>query len=499
MKRKLLALVLVLATLVSMSSIAVAQAEEPLKLSAICALYSAAPAKDSDFWKWMEETYHVDYDVEWVASGSLSEKLGVLFSTGDIPDVVQVTSTTDPIVVNAINEGMFYDLTDLIGDYDNLAALSKNGWNNSAVNGRNYVLPRTRGQYNCTMYVRGDILDEMGVGVPVTISEYVAYFRYLKANYPDMIPVAMNMDQMIEFFQGAFGDGSRNPVYTEDGEGILWYGLTDAYASYIQWLADLYAEGLFGSEFVLYNQDTNSDLFLSGLTGIRYQNIWHYYRLDNALRQTPGLEKAYLKMALSVTSDDGKYISVNYDAGFYGGLLLNANLSEEKVRAILDFFNKTADPAMYNTFRYGIEGVHWNMVDNYPVATEKGAEEVTNSFYSPFVLATSTYDKVISPLADGAFNDSVIANLADYDAQVAKINGVPLELFDVITSGTWSENWGFQSEEFNAYVTETIQGQHSIDDLKAYQQKIKDEDWAKEAFKEFAVSFTQHGLDEYMK
>lgn len=498
MKKSLLSLVLALAVIFcSVGMIAVAE-EAPLHITGVAALYSSAPEADSDFWKWMEETYNVDYDVEWIASGSLTEKVGMLCNTGDLPDIIQTTTTTDPIIVNAINEGMFYDLTDLIPEYENLAALSQDSWNNSATNGRYYCIPRSRGQYNCSMFVRGDILDEMGVDVPVTLSEYENYFRYCKENY-NMIPLTIMKDQLDEFFLGVFGDGSRNPVYTEDGNGIVYYQLTESYAKFVEWLQKMYSEGLYGSEFPLYTGDTNSDLFLTGQTAMRYQNIWHYYRLETTLQALEGYENSSLKLALYATSDDGQNISLNYDAGFYGGLFLNAELEEEKVRAILDFLNKTADPDVYNIHRYGIEGVHWNMVDGLPVATEQGAKEVTNSFYSPFCLSTATYDKVISPLADSAFNNKVIAELAAHDEAVAKINGVPLRIFTVITSESWSANWGYYSTDFDAFVAETIAGKHTIDELRAKQAELAAEDWAQDAFAEFKTSFEEHKLDKYLE
>lgn len=497
MKKSLLALFLAVAlTLGMVGCVGAVAEEEPLHIDGIAALYSSAPEKDSDFWKWMEDYYNVDYDVEWISSGSMTEKIGMLCSTGELPDIVQTVSMTDPIIVNAVNEGMFYDLTDLIPEYENLAGLSENAWNNSSVNGRNYCIPRSRGQYNCTMFVRGDILKEMGVGVPATLSEYKDYFRYCKEHY-DMVPFTVPMDQIDEFFLGAFGDGSRNPVYTEDGTGIVWYQFTESYAKMIEWLQELYNEGLFGSEFALYTQDTNSDLFLTGQTAIRYQNIWHYYRLQTSLQAVPGFENSWLEMAQYATSDDGQYKSLNYDVGYYGGLLLNAELSEEKVRAILDFLNKTADPAMYNIHRYGLEGVHWNMVDGYPKATEKGSAEVTNSFYSPFCLATATYDKVISPLCDAEFNNKVIEDLKVYDSVADSIDGIPLRIFQVISSDTWAANWGYYSTEFAGYVTETIAGNHTIDELRAYQAELAAEDWAQESFVEFAKSFEMHHLDSF--
>ena len=152
---------------------------------------------------------------------------------------------------------------------------------------------------------------------------------------------------------------------------------------------------------------------------------------------------------------------------------------------------------MYNIHRYGIEGVHWNIVDGYPKATEKGKAEVTNSFYSPFCLATATYDKVISPLCDAEFNNKVIEKLKVHDSVVDSIDGIPLCIFQVISSDTWSENWGYYSTEFDGYVTETIAGNHTIDELRAYQAKLAAEDWAQESFVEFAKSFEMHHLDKF--
>lgn len=494
MKKSLLLMVLVLAMVLS-SFGSCAVAEEALAINGMAALYSSAPEKDSDFWKLVEEKFNVDYDVEWVPSGDINQKIALVCNTGELPDIVNPTSVTEPIILNAINEGYFYDLTDLIPDYPNLVNISQNAWNNSSVNGRNFCIPRSRGQYNCTMFVRGDILAEMGVDVPVTLTEYEEYFRYCKETY-NMIPFTVPMDQIDEFFLGAFGDGSRNPVYTQDGNGVVFYKLTESYAKMIEWLQKLYAEGLYGSEFALYTQDSNSDLFLTGQTAMRYQNIWHKYRLETSLQAVPGYENSNLVMATHATSDDGVYKTLNYDTGYYGGLLLNADLSEEKDRAILAFLNETADPANYNLFRYGIENVHWTMVDGLPSATEKGAAEITNSNYGPFILSTATYDKVISALADSAYNKAVIEELKSYDDCAATIEGIPLRIFTVISSDTWAENWGYEETEFKAFVAATIAGEHTIDELRDYQAELAAKDWAQEAFVEFKESLDMHKLVE---
>ena len=97
MKKSLLALFLAVAlTLGMVGCVGAVAEEEPLHIDGIAALYSSAPEKDSDFWKWMEDYYNVDYDVEWISAGSMTEKIGMLCSTGELPDIIQTVSMTVP-------------------------------------------------------------------------------------------------------------------------------------------------------------------------------------------------------------------------------------------------------------------------------------------------------------------------------------------------------------------------------------------------------------------
>ena len=108
MKKPMLALFLAVALTLGMVGCVGAVAEgEPLHITGLAALYSSAPEKDSDFWKWMEDYYNVDYDVEWSSGDNMTEKIGLLCSTGELPDIIQTISMTDPIIVNAVKEGMF--------------------------------------------------------------------------------------------------------------------------------------------------------------------------------------------------------------------------------------------------------------------------------------------------------------------------------------------------------------------------------------------------------
>lgn len=469
--------------------------EKPVEISMLLIQYNQPPREDGEFWKWMESTYGVDLKIEWVAESSYNDRLALALSTGDIPDIVQIPQTTAAPVVNAVNSGLLKDLTPYLDfdKYENLGKISSASWTNSKIDGKYYVFPRSRGQYNVCLFLRGDMLDQMNMEVPSTIDELTEYFRGIKALQPDMIPLPMEVDTITSFAAGAFGPGEILPVFTEDKTGIIDHHLTDAYADCIEWLSELYAEGLYASEFALYKTDRNQEVVLAGKGGARHQNVWHRYRLSTELQKA--VPDGYFVPCFGVSTDKGQ--TVEYDAGLYGGYGVSADVSEEKLLKILDFYNSTSDPEMYNTFTYGLEGTYWNMVDGFPKLTELGNKEVTNSFYGPYVRATFLYDKVDSPLADADYNKETREMVKKVDELAANIDGAPFKLFNIISSNAWSEWWSVNKGEFEGYVADTITGKHSIEDFRKYQADILALDEIQTANKEYKASYDSFGLADF--
>lgn len=489
----------VLAILVAMMVLltsSVVLAEEPLKISSIDTLYQQAPAEDGAFWKWVEETFNVDYTVEWVPSAGYDDKISLMLNTGALPDTIYVSSVSGPAVQKAARDGMFYDLTDLITPekYPNLANLNPTAYQISKIDNRNYFLPRTRGQYNMAIFVRSDIVKEAGLESIKTIADFEAYLYYIRDNYPDMVPLALTLTNLRSYFLGAFGHGQITPVYTEDGEGIVEEQLTESYAKLIEWAQKLYKDGVYASEFALYTNSRTEELFEGGLTSMECKNIWHRYRLADTIKKVD--PEANVEMVLSFTGTDGN-VAMFYDSGLLGGRAFNADLPLEKVEKMLEFYDKTADPAMYNNFRYGLEGIHWTMVDGFPAVTEQGTAEVTNSIYGPFVLATNLYDKVDSPLASAEYNLETRELVKELDKAAADFGACPVRLFTVLQSDAWADFWSVYSADFNNYVAETVMGNHTIDEFRAYQQKFIEMDDVQQAFREFKANYDELDLGNW--
>ncbi|MBW7454000.1 extracellular solute-binding protein [Paenibacillus sepulcri] len=459
--------------------------EAPLVLKGMANLYQQAPAKDSDFWKSMEKEFNVDYSVDWVPADNYQQKLDLVLASGDIPDIMQVTSITAPSVLKAVKAGAFWDLTTELGDFSKYPNFkqytNQNAWVLSKVNGENYFIPRTRGNLDSALFIRQDWLDKLNLQVPTTIEEFENVMKVIAQSDPDgngkidtigTIPVS-------GFFAAAFG--TRDPFRDSNG-GIIHANLTSNYADYVQYMRDLYADGAIPKEFALINGTQQQEMFTTGRSATFVKNAWHKYDMEQDLQKTqPGA-----KLTLIPYLEGPKGYAHIYDLGYFGGMVISKKVDEKKMQRILQFFNATTDEKYYNFVNFGIEGVNYTMQDGFPSLTDLGKKEVNSSFNAPFIFSTAEFAKVDSPLAPMSYNLQTreeMKALYDIDAKV--------ELFNVLQSDSWSSAWSRVQDEFESMEAKAITGAISMDEFRAYQEKLlQDPDVIKSAT-EFAASYDQ--------
>ena len=140
--------------------------EEKLKLTATLIQYSETPSEE--LWSYIEDYLNVEYDIDWVPQGqAYTDKINIILSSGDMREIMFTTSVTLPTVLKAARGGMFADLTPVLGDFSrwpNLKQVNPGAWLTSKVDGKNYLFPRSRGNYDMPIaHVRGDWLDALGM------------------------------------------------------------------------------------------------------------------------------------------------------------------------------------------------------------------------------------------------------------------------------------------------------------------------------------------------
>jgi putative aldouronate transport system substrate-binding protein len=392
---------------------------------------------------------------------------------------------------------LFADFTDVLGDFSawpNLAAINPDAWQNSKINGRNYLFPRSRGYYNVAVaMIRTDWLEELGMEMPTTTDEFADYLIGVSKADLDgngKVDTIGTTNAVNWIFPSAFGDGMRIPVYSDNG-GIVHYYLTESYVGYLEYYRNLYAEGALAQEYALISGTQSAEMFYVGKSATYLKNMWHQVRLEDEVQKTDPDGKVGFIMSLK--GPDG--YAFNYDKGFFGGMTVSAAVSDEKLMRIVEFMDQTSAEENYNFCTFGLEGVHWNLVDGFPQLTEQGQTEVTNSFYSPYTLATNLWAKVDSPLAT---NEENLANREKSKAldTVAAEYVSPLNMFDVIISESWASFWSKVSAEFEAFEVDVISGAKTIEDFRAYQQELLSDPEVQASFLEYKASYEEFGFPE---
>ncbi len=370
---------------------------------------------------------------------------------------------------------------------------NQNAWVLSKIKGKNYIVPRTRGNLDSGLMIRKDWLDKLGLKVPETMEEFKDAITKIVQSDPDgngandtigLLPGVENMDG---FWPAAFG---TRDIERDANGGIIYERLTDKYANYVDYMRELYSNGAVAKEFALIKGQQAEELFLSGKSATYVKNAWHLYRLNEESKKTdPNAEVVlipYLK------GPDG--YSHIYDLGYFGGMAISAKCSEEKVKQILKFFDTTCAEENYNFVNYGIEGVQWTMVDDTPALTERGEKEVTNSFNAPFIFAANEFAKVDSPLADKAFNESTRETMKKLYTMGG--TGGKIDKFNVLQSNTWTNVWAKCTDEFASMETKAISGAITMQEFKDYQKELRENEDFKKAFQEFSQSNEEFFGDE---
>ncbi|TDF95046.1 extracellular solute-binding protein [Paenibacillus piri] len=458
---------------------------EPLVIKGMANLYSQAPTKDSEFWKKMEQEFNVNYTVDWVPADTYQQKLDLVLASGDIPDLMQITNTTAPSILKAAKAGAFWDLTPYLGDFSKYPNFKKytnqNAWVLSKVNGKNFFVPRTRGNLDSAVFIRQDWLDKLNLKAPATLEQFADVVKTIAKSDPDGNGKADTIGVLPNagYFAAAFG--TREPVRDSNG-GILHTNLTANYADYVQYMRELYQAGAIPKEFALINGTQQEEMFMTGRSATFVKNAWHKYRMEQENQKTqPGAKVTILPYLKGPRG----YAHI-YDLGYFGGMAISKKVDEKKMLRILDFLHATSDEKYYNFVNFGIEGIHYVLKDGFPSLTDAGKKEVNSSFNAPFIFSTAEFAKVDSPLAPMSYNLQVREEMKALYKIDAKI-----ELFNVLQSDAWSSVWSKVKDEFASMEAKAISGAITMDEFKAYQKKLLENPDVVKSASEFAKSYEE--------
>ena len=390
------------------------------------------------------------------------ENVNLSFTSGSIPDVIELGSTYYPTY--AVN-GALWDMTD--------------AWNNSELKASGNVdekyvdalkiddklfgFPMTKGNGTIT-YLRGDWMEKLNLEVPTNYEEFLTVLRAFRDNDPDgngvddTIPISaaglIGDETPYDIYLREFYQDARPDIIEVDGkfvDGMLEPNMKDA----LKRMQDAYAENLIDKEVITNKTSTVRDKFFDSKVGVfnYWAGTWNFNLQKNlqaanpegtVVPMPPIAETKYIERvptALAITNQ-----AVNPEGIF---------------EYFISYSHDSGEGQML--FTRGVENFHYEEKDGKIVQmpqTESPDKPFEKSFYSPELSFTNFEDPIeLDPL--------VTSSLEMFEAN-SDINSLPL------ISETISNNLPEIQTLRKQYIANIVTGDLSVDEgLEKYESDSK--------------------------
>ncbi|MFC1960789.1 extracellular solute-binding protein [Chloroflexota bacterium] len=257
---------------------------EPITLTILLRqTQNVASFEDNDFTRWVEEQTGISLEFE-VAPQSESEaraKLNITLAGDDLPDIIAGMPFSAASLAQTGTNGQALPLNDLIEQYgyESKRMLEDDRpFYRSLItspDGNIYGLPDVNECFHCfasqKMYVYGPWLDALGLEAPTTTQEFKDMLIAFRDQDPngngeaDEIPMSGAASvgwhtSVEEFLMNSFVFYQRIDVNSDrlmlDDDGMIQASYTqDGYKEGLQYMADLYAEGLIDPNALIQDRD----------------------------------------------------------------------------------------------------------------------------------------------------------------------------------------------------------------------------------------------------
>jgi putative aldouronate transport system substrate-binding protein len=417
---------------------------------------------------------------------SETERLNTMFASGVMPDFVNApywssTSNEGFVIRKAALEGMIYDISPVLDQYPNIKRLFEVGVAkdylqfdvfNPEYEGKIYVIPQqtpsddprdiTNWAYG--IFGRKDILEALDVdpaSIDTTEKLYDLAVKIKEGGFKDaagkdVIPMGTSHNGWNYWgFLDGFGDGYHLSSYRqlEDGSIVNTF-FTQRTIDQTLFMRKLVAEGLMDVEAFSNTDTMGKEKMAIGKCALF---SFHAPYLVETMRETlykTNPEMEYVRVGpLKMT--DGNIVTAVEKVGRTGSpvhFIAASSEKKEEVLRFLDFINSEEGRLLA---RYGIEGVHYDMVDGFPTVKPELREEWAENPAARRNLGIGVYEQFI-----GAYDyDSKYPMPEDQKNQWDKMldslrAGVPIVQFDKVSVGFLDR--GYPKMEEYRDLTSTI-------------------------------------------
>ncbi len=384
----------------------------------------------------------VDIKVMSVSNTGYAEKLNMLYSSEDLPDIFVTPAWDEPSTYRRwIKDGAVADLSEYVTQekYPNVyARLKEFDFLKDTLyyaDGHHYAIPLPtipmHGLFIRTDWIEnlnnklGSILEAENIA---TAAEYAAqpdkYAQY-RFGIPDTLP---------QFYRLAYAftkydpDGNgRNDTYgytcctsnmwyngwifeamshadlhdstywgyveTADG-GIASSWVTEGNKQGVYFLNKLYQEGIMDPDYITLTEPDARTSFIQGNVGMYMENFYYNSILVSFMEAYGKTMEEAQKMFTCIVPPAGEFgeRGARSNPGFWDAVCISGNLSDRKIGLALGFLDWLMSEEAHELFTWGIEGVHYKVEDGKRVSLmgkdEHGFNKTLETFDNAFPIGS---------------------------------------------------------------------------------------------------------------
>ncbi|RAU93561.1 extracellular solute-binding protein [Paenibacillus sp. YN15] len=336
------------------------------QISIMLPLHQSTPPPDSLIREIQTRTGY-KLDIKWIPDEVYSNRLMNNLESKETSQAVFVKPTDLTAIKNAIRSDMFWNIGPYLDHYPNLRALERFSAKLMTIDGKIYGLYNERPESRQGVIIRKDWLNALGLTEPKTLDELYRVLKAFTEQDPDGNGKAdtVGLTDRNDLYYGAFKTlssyfGTPNGWALSDGKLTPEFA-TPEYMNTMNYMKKLYTEQLVNTDFPVTSKAVQRYRMITGKAGVYIGSLADAPRLLEETRQVnPQADFAVLNR---IEGPKGYGIwSMSGNGGMF--FFSKKNLrTEQQLRDVLAFFDRTMDPDISNLLFYGIENIHYILKD----------------------------------------------------------------------------------------------------------------------------------------
>ncbi|MDF2926689.1 MAG: extracellular solute-binding protein family 1 [Paenibacillaceae bacterium] len=309
--------------------------------------------------------------IDWIPNEIYRDKVVNSLETNTLSKVTYVSQQDYAVVKSGIRSGMFWEIGPYLEQYPNLRKLDKGIFEEIAVEEKIYGLFAEREPSRQGILIRKDWLDRLGIALPQTPEDLYQVLKGFTYDDPDgngkddTIGLTDRNDLMFGAFKTLSSYfGTPNNWGVADGKLVPEF-MTAEYASTMDYMRRLYQEKLINRDFTITSKQVQRYMLISGKAGVYVGNLADAPRIREELHKlNPEAE-----LALVNRIQGPKGYGTWSMPGFSGVFMFSkkAIVTEQELKDILAYYDRTMDADVCNLMQYGLEGEHYTLKDGQVV------------------------------------------------------------------------------------------------------------------------------------